>query len=261
MGRTLKDTDALILDLDGVITDTADQHFRAWKRLFDAFLHERDPEGESRPFTREDYLAHVDGKPRLEGASDFLESRGIRLPEGSSRNDPGDDTLRALGDRKNRYYHEILEEEGVEPFPDAVILLRRARDAGIPCAMVSSSRNARQVVEAAGLADFFRASVDGEELARLDLPGKPDPALFLEAADRLGVEPQRAAVLEDARAGVEAGRNGGFGTVVGVARNDDGEALKEAGADLVVSRLDELVLDGTGPEETDSASHTNGEKG
>ncbi|MEX2466788.1 MAG: beta-phosphoglucomutase family hydrolase [Gemmatimonadota bacterium] len=242
MSASLKDIRALIVDLDGVITDTAQQHFRAWKRMFDAYLEEQGASDASDPFTEEDYREYVDGKPRIEGADSFLRSRDFVLERGNP-DDPADaETLWGLGNRKNRFYREILEDEGVQPFPDAMTLLRSARDAGLPCAMVSSSRNAGKVVEAAGIERFFLASVDGRDLADGDLAGKPAPDLFLEAARRLGVDARDAAVLEDARSGVQAGRRGGFGKVVGVARHGEERALLDAGADFVVSRLDEIDL-------------------
>lgn len=234
------DVDALVFDLDGVITDTADQHFRAWKRMLDDEL--RDREQDFVPFSREDYREYVDGKPRLEGLDAFLRSRGFELPRGDAADTSDDATLWGLGNLKNRYYREILREEGVEPFPDALTLLEQVRETGRTAGMVSSSRNAGAVVEAAGLAGRFEAAVDGNDLSGSDLKGKPEPDLFLEAARRLGTAPRRAAVFEDARAGVEAGRRGAFARVVGVARDGDDEALREAGADLVVARLDEIEL-------------------
>lgn len=236
------DVNAFIFDLDGVITDTADQHFRAWKTMLDDHLREREKDFE--PFSREDYLEHVDGKPRLEGLDAFLRSRGLELPRGDPDDGPEDGTLWGLGNRKNACYRQILDEEGVEPFTDAVTLLRRVRDTGRKAGMVSSSRNARAVVQAADLAACFDAFVDGSDLSDSDLEGKPEPDLFLEAAKRLETAPSRAAVFEDARAGVKAGRRGGFRRVVGVAREGGGEALRQAGADLVVRRLDEIRLVG-----------------
>lgn len=234
------DVNAFIFDLDGVITDTADQHFRAWKTMLDDHLRETGKDFE--PFTREDYLEHVDGKPRLEGLDAFLRSRGVELPRGAPDDGQEDGTLWGLGNRKNACYRQILDEEGVEPFADAVTLLRRVRDTGLKAGMASSSRNARAVVQAADLAGFFDAFVDGTDLSESGFEGKPEPDLFLEAAKRLETAPGRAAVFEDARAGVEAGRRGGFRRVVGVAREGGGEALREAGADLVVRRLDEIGL-------------------
>lgn len=241
------DVDALVFDLDGVITDTADQHFRAWKRMLDGHL--RDREEDFVPFSREDYLEHVDGKPRLEGLEAFLSSRGFDLPRGEPADTPDDMTLWGLGNLKNEYYREILRNEGVEPFPDALTLLEQVEETGRKAGLVSSSRNASAVVDAADLGRRFDASVDGNDLADSELRGKPEPDLFLEAARRLGTVPGRAAVFEDARAGVEAGRRGEFRWVVGVARDGGGETLRESGADLVVGRLDEIHL-GRRDEET-----------
>ncbi len=184
----------------------------------------------------------MDGKPRIEGAASFLRSRGVELQRGDPGDAPGAETLWGLGNLKNEYYHRLLDDEGVQPFPDAVELLRAARESGRRCAMVSSSRNAEAVVKAAGLDDLFDTCVDGRELADPELRGKPEPDLFLEAARRLGVRPDRAAVLEDARSGVQAGRRGGFRRVIGVARDGSHQELVEAGADVVVSTLDAVEL-------------------
>lgn len=236
MTVVLDGIDALIFDLDGVLTDTAGLHFRAWTRLFEDDLGE--------PFTAEDYRRYVDGKSRLDGVESFLGSRGTSIVRGREEDLEGSETSWGLGKLKDRYYHELLEREGLEPFPDAEILLRRARAAGLRMGMVSSSRNATDVLEAAGLAEYFDTSVDGRALQTVPLEGKPAPDLFLETARRLNVQPGRAAVFEDARSGVEAGRRGGFRYVVGVARDpSSGEALEHAGADIVVHRLDEVAFD------------------
>ena len=242
------DVDALIFDLDGVITDTAEQHFRAWKKMLDEQLRER--EEDFVPFSKEDYLEHVDGKPRLEGLDAFLRSRGLELPPGEPDDAAEAGTLWGLGNLKNRYYRQILDEEGVEPFSDAVVLLARVRDSGRKAGIVSSSRNADAVLEAAGLDACFDVSVDGNTLWESELQGKPEPDLFLEAARRLETEPRRAAVFEDARPGVEAGRRGRFRRVVGVARDKDAGALRDAGADRVVRRLDVIELDDRRDERT-----------
>lgn len=234
--------DAVILDLDGVLTRTARQHARAWKRMFDAFLAA--PAGgaaeDRRPFDMaSDYPRYVDGKPRLDGVRSFLESRGIRLPEGGEDDGPDRDTVHGLGARKNRFFLELLDREPVETFDDAVEQLHRWRGQGLATALITSSRNGRRVLAAAGLESAFDVVVDGADAARLGLPGKPAPDVFLHAARSLGVEPGRAIVVEDAISGVEAGRAGGFGLVVGVAR-DGGGALAAAGADLVVRDLREV---------------------
>lgn len=244
--------DALIFDLDGVVTDTASLHRRAWKQTLDRFLRRQDGP-DTHPFSPEDYRRYVDGKPRYDGVRDFLRSRNMALPPGSPDDPPGFETVCAVGNLKNRRFHELLEEEGVERFEDAVTLLDDAREKGLATAAVTASRNGRRVMEAAGLTPRFQATVDGEDAASLDLPGKPDPAIFLAAARRLGVEPDHAAVFEDSRAGVAAARKGGFARVVGVNRypgTDHGAVLRDAGAHRVVEDLSTLSpeLDGGDPE-------------
>lgn len=236
----------MIFDLDGVLTDTASVHAAAWKRLFDEYLEERSRRsGEPFvPFDADaDYRRYVDGKPRYDGVRSFLESRGIALPEGDPKDAPDRETVCGLGNRKNALFLEHLHEHGVDPFPSSVDLVRDLRAHGVDTAIISASRNCAEVLAAAGLEDLFEVRVDGVVAAELGLPGKPDPAVFLEAARRLGVEPPRAAVVEDALAGVEAGRRGGFGLVVGVDRAGHAEELRSRGADLVVRDLAELVLD------------------
>ena len=234
--------DAGIFDLDGVITQTARVHAQAWKQTFDPLLAARQPP--QPPFDDErDYLDHVDGKPRLAGARDFLGARGIALPEGTQGDAPGLATLHALGARKNTLFRELLARDGVAVFAGARALVQTLRRSGRRTAVVSSSRNCRAVLAAAGMAGQFDAVVDGEDAARLGLHGKPAPDLFLEAARRLGVEPARAFVAEDALAGVQAARAGGFGLVVGVDRQGrQAEALRAHGADVVLESLSELPL-------------------
>ncbi len=223
---------AAIFDLDGVITRTADLHAEAWKRMFDAYLRRRS--GNQPPFDIErDYRTYVDGKPRYDGTRSFLQSRGIELPDGRPEDPPSEETVSGLGNRKNEYFHELLESEGVETYADAVEQLEAWRKEGMKTAVVTSSRNGRHVLEAAELHHLFDARIDGLDSAELELRGKPAPDIFLEAARRLGVEPGEAIVLEDAAAGVEAGRAGHFGLVVGVAR-DGGRGLSEHGAHVVV---------------------------
>jgi beta-phosphoglucomutase family hydrolase len=229
--------DAVVLDLDGVVTDTASVHEAAWRQLFDAFLAARpDAPGEDHsPFTHHDYLTHVDGRPRVDGARTFLAARGVRLEP---------DELAALAAAKDRCFRRHLEREGVRVFPGSVDLLARLRRAGLRLAVVSASRNAAAVLAAANLTDVFDTRVDGVTAEELHLSGKPDQAVFLEAARRLGVEAARAVVVEDAEAGVEAGRRGRFGLVVGVDRSGVG-ALSEHGADVVVGDLAQVrVADG-----------------
>ena len=243
----VRDFDAVIFDLDGVITRTARVHAEAWKRLFDDFLRERAVRmgAPFRPFEVDtDYPRYVDGKPRFEGVASFLKSRGIELPWGQPDDSEDAATVYGLGNRKNRYFHEHLAREGVEVFESSVRLLRALRRAGIKTALVSSSRNAAAVLEAAGLVDLFDTRIDGVDLARLHLKGKPAPDLFLLAAERLGVAPARAVVVEDAMSGVEAGKAGGFGHVIGIDRRGTPEALRQAGADFVVSDLAFLKVEG-----------------
>jgi beta-phosphoglucomutase family hydrolase len=237
--------DACVLDTDGVITRTADVHEAAWKQLFDHYLDERfagspahDPE--HRPFDAEDYLAFVDGRPRYDGVDAFLRSRGIVLERGRPDDPPQRDTVCGLGNRKNVYFRAHLEHHGVTAYDSTVALVRRMRSVGVKVAAVSASENQLAVLEAAGLVDLFDVRVDGIMARELGLAGKPDPALFLEAAHRLGVAPDRAAVVEDARAGVEAGHRGGFAAVVGVDRSGRPEALADAGATVVVADLDQV---------------------
>jgi alpha,alpha-trehalase len=240
--------DAVVFDLDGVLTDTASLHLEAWTELFDAFLAAR--EGRpvpSQPFTRADYLAHVDGRPRYEGVATFLASRGIELPRGDVADPPGRETVSGLGNRKNVLFRARVER-GVEAWPSSVAVVRALREAGVATAVVSSSRNTRMVLDAAGIRDLFPVIVDGVDAAERGLPGKPDPATFLAAAAELGAAPERAVVVEDATAGVEAGARGGFGLVIGVDRGGNREALLRHGATVVVDDLGELrVAAAAGP--------------
>lgn len=228
--------DAVIFDLDGVITDTASVHADAWKALFDRFLEQRDGPGFT-PFDEADYLAHVDGKPRYDGVASFLESRGIRLPWG----DPGDPsdalTVCGLGNRKNDLFRAVLAERGATVFPTSVRLLEALSDHGIARGCVSSSKNCRFVLDSVDLTEHFDEILDGTDAARRDLPGKPAPDTYLDCAARLGVAPQRAAMVEDAISGVASGAAGGFRHVVGVDRGAGADALREHGATVVVDDL------------------------
>lgn len=243
-GGELAAYDALLLDLDGVVTRTAAVHAAAWKDLLDAYLAERAArEGERFiPFDLDrDYRTYVDGKPRLDGLRSFLASRGVTLPDGHPDDPPGRETVAGLGNGKNERFLARLERHGVETYADAIALLRAARARGLRLAVVSSSRNCQAVLRAAGLEAAFDTRVDGVERARLNLPGKPAPDMFLEAARRLRVERRRAVVLEDAVAGVAAAKRGGFGLVVGVDRGGQAAALRASGADRVITDLRELV--------------------
>lgn len=228
---------AAIFDLDGVLTRTASVHETAWRRAFEGLLSSLAREAR---FSTQDYLRHVDGKPRYDGARDFLEARGVAIPFGAPGDPPGYGTVCAVANLKTELFAQLLHDEGVEVFDDALERLDAWRDAGLRTAIVSSSRHALPVLEAAGLAARFDARVDGVVGDELGLPGKPAPDYFLEAARRLGVPPSRAMVIEDAISGVEAGRRGGFGLVVGVSRHGRDEELRAAGADRVVHVLTEI---------------------
>lgn len=235
---------AWLFDLDGVVTDTASIHGRAWKRLFDGYLERRAGGGDFEPLKLpEDYLAHIDGKPRYEGVRDFLASRGIELPWGSPDDAPGDETVCALGNTKNDWFNQVLAKEGVPVFEQCVALIDRLRVQGHKTACVSSSKNCRPVLKSAGLFDRFDAVVDGTDLEHEGLRGKPEPDTYVRAAERLGSTPAEAAVFEDALSGVEAGRRGRFGLVVGVDRGAGAEALKAHGADRVVADAGDLLDD------------------
>ncbi len=231
---------AWLFDLDGVLTDTATLHDRAWKAIFDRFLASLDPPG--RPFDPiEDYERYVDGKPHNDGVRDFLASRGIVLPEGTGdRRGPGP-TVTGIAATKNARYLELLASEGAAVFPDAAALLGAVRDAGRRCAVVTASENLGAVLRAAGLEGAFDAQVDGLVAKRHRLQGKPAPDTYLFGAALLGAAPKDAVVVEDAPAGAAAGRAGGFGLVVGVARRASEEELRSAGADVVVRDLTTLL--------------------
>jgi beta-phosphoglucomutase family hydrolase len=232
------DYDAALFDLDGVITPTAEVHMRAWAQMFGDFLRER---GTTQPYTDSDYYRFVDGKPRYDGVRSFLASRGITLPDGDPGDDPSTETVAGLGNRKNVYFERILETEGVAPYPGSVVLVKALVDRGTRLAIVSSSRNARAVLNAAGMSDYFPVVVDGVVAAERHLAGKPAPDTFLDAAAQLGVAKERAVVFEDALSGVQAGRAGNFGLVVGVDRGVGADHLIEHGADIVVDDLKELA--------------------
>jgi alpha,alpha-trehalase len=235
----------VIFDLDGVVTDTATVHATAWKALFDEFLSARPAAtGEDhRPFTDDDYLRFVDGRARRDGVASFLSARGIELPEGRPDDDDGALTVHGLGNAKNRHFLDALAARGVPVFDTTVELVRQLRDREVRIAVVSASENCAAVLDAGGVAALFDERVDGMDALALALPGKPDPALFLEAANRLAVAPGQAAVVEDAIAGVQAGRAGGFGVVIGVDRTGPGDALRRSGADVVVTDLGEVEID------------------
>jgi beta-phosphoglucomutase family hydrolase len=230
---------ACLFDLDGVLTRTATVHMAAWKRTFDEFLHAHDP---AQPeFTQDDYNRYVDGKHRADGVRGFLSSRGIRLPEGGPGDPPGAATVHAISETKNAMVLRELDEHGVEVYPGSVRYLRAVKEAGLATAVVTASANGGKVIAAGGFADLIDVRVDGLVAARDRLRGKPEPDTFLAGARALGVEPAAAVVYEDALAGVAAGRAGDFGFVVGVDRVGQAEALRQAGADVVVADLEELL--------------------
>ncbi|GGK35687.1 HAD family hydrolase [Salinarimonas ramus] len=233
---------AALFDMDGVVTDTAQAHFAAWKETFDPVLARHGSGAAAAPFTQADYHAHVDGVPRLDGVRRLLAARGMALPEGV----PGEtdlDSVEGIAATKNRRFGAWLESRAVPAYPDTIALIRALRERGVRVGLFSASRNTARVLASAGVTDLFEAIVDGEVARALALPGKPDPAMPVEAARRLGAEPARAALFEDAVSGVEAGRRGGFGLVIGVdreagaKRGSHAAALRASGADLVLDDL------------------------
>ena len=241
----LKKIDAVLFDMDGVLTATARVHSACWKRMFDGFLQSYyEKKGESFiPFDIEkDYKLYVDGKLRDEGVKSFLLSRNIKLPYGNIDDPPGRDTLCSLANIKFKMVRDVLETEGVDVFEGSVDLVKRLRAAGVKMAVVSSSKSCRAVLDSAGITDLFDDIVDGNTATRLGLAGKPAPDTYLKAAELLDTEPARAVVVEDAISGVMAGRDGGFGLVVGVDREGNPGVLKQNGADIVVSDLGEFTL-------------------
>jgi beta-phosphoglucomutase family hydrolase len=240
-------TRACLFDMDGVLTNTAVVHARAWKQMFDAYLKERS-ERTGEPFREfdagDDYIRFVDGKPRSAGVASFLESRGISLPAGDPDDPPSAETIAGLGNRKNAIVLRLIKDDGVEAYEGSIRYVQAATEHGLGVAVVSSSANTRDVLAAAGIADRFEVIVDGLVAARDHLRGKPDPDTYLAAARLLGVEAPAAVVFEDALSGVEAGRAGRFGCVIGVDRVGQADALREHGADIVVSDLAELLPGG-----------------
>ncbi len=232
----------VLFDLDGVITPTAEIHERAWAALFEPW-----------DFTPTDYLRYVDGKPRYDGVRSFLDSREVDLPWGDPNDPPGDETICAMGNRKNDMFNAVLERDGIAPYPGSTAVLELLDDHAVPQAIVSSSKNARTVLRAAGLDGRFPVVVDGITAVEHDLVGKPDPAMFRYAADLLGVAHDRTIVVEDATSGVAAGAAGGFAFVLGVDRGGNRVALLDAGADLVVTDLgDTLTAGGPAADENDA---------
>ncbi|WP_303722859.1 HAD family phosphatase [Malonomonas rubra] len=235
---------AVLFDLDGVLTATAKLHAICWKQMFDNYLQQKflSTGVAFQPFDIDlDYRHYVDGKLRYEGVKSFLQSRGIELPYGSPENDPEEETVCGLGNRKNQLVGEMLAAGHVGVFEGSIKLVHYLREKKIRMAVVSASKNCEAILNAAGIAELFEERIDGKVAETYGLPGKPEPATFLKAAELLAVEPQKSVVIEDAIAGVQAGKKGGFGLVIGVDRHDDAAALRENGADLVVSDLSELL--------------------
>jgi len=233
--------EAVIFDMDGVVTDTASVHEAAWTELFDGYLAEHAQA--HRPFDSDDYRRHVDGRARVDGVVGFLRSRGIELPLGGPADGPTEDTAWGLANRKNSLFLDRLERSGIRAFPGTVALLHELQARDRRTGVVTASRNADRILAAAGVGDLFDVQVDGTVAEAEGLAGKPDPATFLAAVRRLDADPTRSVVIEDAIAGVEAGRRGGFGLVVGVDRVGQAAALLTAGADVVVADLAELSLE------------------
>lgn len=227
--------EAVIFDLDGVITNTASLHYEAWKYIFDDYLKKSNTQDKGE-FTRTDYLKFVDGRPREKGIITFLSSRNIKV-------NPEDKIVKEIADKKTKKFLSLLQEKGVEVYPPAVNFLKQLKENNIKCALASSSKNARFILSRAGLSDLFSAIVDGVSLQEKNLKGKPEPDMFLYTASSLGVKPQSAVVIEDASSGVAAASGGCFGLVIGVARQDNKNELFSAGADIVVRDLSQINLD------------------
>jgi beta-phosphoglucomutase family hydrolase len=235
--------EAVIFDMDGVITKTALTHAAAWKKMFDEYLKKREIEHGEKfvQFTHAgDYLPYVDGKPRYKGVGDFLQSRGIVIPFGNPTDLPGLETVCGLGNRKNEAFNEVLELEGVEVYPSTVALITELKKAGIKLGVASSSKNCKPVLQRVDLLDVFDVRVDGVVSAEMNLHGKPEPDIFTTACDVVGVKYKNAIVVEDAVSGVQAGKKGNFGLTLGIARENNRKELEENGSDFVVEDLEEL---------------------
>jgi len=243
-----KDTlnfDAVIFDMDGVVTRTASVHSLAWKRTFDEYLHCREKEYNEpfREFTSADYLSFVDGRPRYDGVNAFLKSRGIKIPFGGPEDESGKETVCGLGNRKNELFNRIVAEQGVEVYESTIELIKELLDRGVKVGVATSSKNCAQILERARIINLFETRVDGTVSAKLGLKGKPEPDIFITACDNLGVEYRRAIIVEDAVSGVQAGSKGKFGLTIGVAREGNSRELLANGADVVVNDLSELGVD------------------
>jgi beta-phosphoglucomutase family hydrolase len=236
---------AVIFDLDGVVTDTAAVHSAAWKRMFDEYLQSYALKTGT-PFKEfshlEDYLPYVDGKPRYKGVESFLLSRGIVLPYGDPADPPNSETICGLGNRKNQIFNQEVAGGAVKVFESTVVFIQQLRSSGIRVGVASSSKNCQTVLDAVGLLDLFETRVDGVVSAELGLKGKPEPDIFTTACDNLEVQNNQAVIVEDAVSGVQAGRNGGFGLVLGIAREDNSEELKRNGADIAINDMREIDI-------------------
>ncbi len=240
----LQEYHAILFDLDGVLTPTAKIHAACWKEMFDEYLHRRSKKT-GVPVTefdiKDDYKEYVDGKPRYDGVRSFLKSRGIQLPEGSPDGPSDWETVCGLGNRKKELVDVVIQRDGVEAYPGSMRLVRHLKERGVKMAVVSSSKSCVAVLEAAGIKELFDTIMDENVARHLNLSGKPAPDTYLKAAEILGASPDQAVVVEDAISGVQAGRNGNFGLVVGVNRSGDRDALLQNGADITVDDLEELL--------------------
>ncbi|MBN1820050.1 MAG: beta-phosphoglucomutase family hydrolase [Prolixibacteraceae bacterium] len=236
--------DAVIFDLDGVITKTAVVHARAWKKMFDDYLHKREAEHGEKfvEFTHAgDYLPYIDGRPRYKGVESFLKSKDINIPFGEPSDTPDSETCCGLGNQKNIAFNEVLDTEGVEVYPSTVSLIHELKNAGIKLGVASSSKNCKQVLEKVNLLNLFDTRIDGVVSAEKGLNGKPEPDIFTTACDQLGVKYANAIVVEDAVSGVQAGKKGNFGLTIGIARENNKKELTDAGADIVVEDLEDIM--------------------
>ncbi|MDP8212800.1 MAG: beta-phosphoglucomutase family hydrolase [Candidatus Zapsychrus exili] len=237
---------AVIFDLDGVVTKTAIVHCASWKVMFDEYMREREArDNESFVEFRheQDYLVYVDGKPRYKGVQSFLESRNINIEFGDPSDDPSKETVCALGNRKNLKFREVLEKDGVEVYPSTIAFIKKLKDRGCRIGVASSSKNCQFIMQAANIEDLFETRVDGVVSAKLGLSGKPDPDIFVKACENLGIDTKDSIVVEDAVSGVQAGAKGGFGLVIGIARENNEEELKKNGADFVIIDFEGITID------------------
>tara|TARA_B100000315_G_scaffold252249_1_gene288661 strand:+ start:759 stop:1529 length:771 start_codon:yes stop_codon:yes gene_type:complete len=236
---------AVIFDLDGVVTKTALVHAVAWKAAFDEYLQLRQAR-DKEPFVefthQNDYLPYVDGKPRYQGVKSFLESRGINIDFGDPADNPEAETVCGIGNRKNVKFREVLQTKGVEVYPSTIKLINELKAKGIRIGVASSSKNCKYILESAKIEDLFETRVDGEVSVQLGLKGKPNPDIFVKAAENIDNQPKDAIVVEDASSGVAAGKNGKFGLVIGIARENNRQDLLDNGADIVVEDLEETSL-------------------